>query len=115
MPVNDMFSMLDKVTSEAKNTSILPTGYENYYNILAVVVNIMIGVTLFFGVLGIIIAAISAGLEGTKPEAMNKFKSTLTYSIVALILAFSLVTLKVVILNTIGATDSPYMQDLPDY
>lgn len=101
--------MLFKQVLAQQRDEYIPTGCEGcdiprFSNITAVFVNFFMGTAIAVSIIGIILSGISFMTSQGDFKGIQKAKSGLTYSIVALILSIGGFTLRNTIIATLGGT-----------
>ncbi|MCA9307955.1 hypothetical protein KC980_00415 [candidate division WWE3 bacterium] len=108
-----MFDLVPKETlSPLKITPITTIG-----GFLGIILNIIGGVGIAASVGSLLVAGIkyAGATHSGNPKAKDIAKNALTYAVVALVLALMAMTLKVIILNTLGVDNATLNNATPDF
>ncbi len=99
----------------AEESNITGTQYESLGAIMSVVLNYIIGSGIAISLIVIIISGIKFMESLGDPKAVDSAKNALKYSILAFLLCGGALTIKAVVFNSIGVSNTDLQNGIPTF
>jgi hypothetical protein len=110
-----MFDYINNVTNELNKQYDTGGRFDTFANFLGLALNIMIGVGIAGSVIFIAFSGIKFMMSGGDPKATDEAKKALTYAVIGFVLTIAAISVKLIVLNTLGAEGTDLYDEVPNF
>lgn len=105
-----MFDYLPEIYNSPETKQIETIG-----DLAGMVINVLFGVVLAVSVITLVYGGIQYATSSGDPKAAGTARSTIFFSVIAMVLAVGALTFRNVILNILGVTDPNFINAKPNF